>query len=368
MKRVLHIVGINFGLFLAGIVIVEMWFGSWVSGPDYGIMNLPRNENRIFDTSDLYGGGGLISYTRDQYGLRGSFGADPATIDVIVIGGSTTNERYVDDHQTWVEQLENLFRDDGNPISIANAAIDGQSSAGHIATLENWLPKIPGLNPRYVLLYLGINDVAIAEVSDRAADEITSPEKQRRFRQYIMNHSALYAAFRTIRGSLQARRTMMLHGSLDRKSARWVPVKRPTEPDDLRQALGPDLSRYRKRLERIVAIVRSRNAEPIFITQQRGDYDIVGGQMLRLVAVRDSAIPDRASDQDVAILHLFNETTLAVCRTFDLDCVDLASQIDFNDGDFYDAIHTAPSGSRKIAVVVHEALKDRLKPRAKRAT
>lgn len=87
MRRALRIFAINLGLLVAGILAVELWFGSWVRGPDYGIMNLPRNEHRMFDTSDLYGGGGMIRYTRDAYGLRGTYGQDPSTIDAVVLGG-----------------------------------------------------------------------------------------------------------------------------------------------------------------------------------------------------------------------------------------------------------------------------------------
>ena len=89
--------------------------------------------------------------------------------------------------------------------------------------------------------------------------------------------------------------------------------------------------------------------------------------MLRLVQVKNDTNLDTISDRDVVTLQLFDESTLEICRNLQLDCVDLATQIDFNDGDFYDGIHTTPSGSRKIAVIVHEALKDKLKPKAGKA-
>jgi hypothetical protein len=52
---------------------------------------------------------------------------------------------------------------------------------------------------------------------------------------------------------------------------------------------------------------------------------------------------------------------LAVCAELKLTCVDLATKIDFAEEDFYDAIHTTPKGSKKIAEFLYDALADKIK-------
>ena len=54
---------------------------------------------------------------------------------------------------------------------------------------------------------------------------------------------------------------------------------------------------------------------------------------------------------------MFNETTLAVCRDLAVLCLDLARELDFDREDFYDHIHTTPSGSRKIGDYLYDRLK-----------
>ena len=48
------------------------------------------------------------------------------------MGGSTTDERYLNLNDTWSEQLELNFKKNNKSIDVVNAGIDGQSSFGHI--------------------------------------------------------------------------------------------------------------------------------------------------------------------------------------------------------------------------------------------
>ena len=139
MTSVARIALINLALLVIGVAAAELAFGNWIFGPDYGLLNIPRNERRVFDVSGLYPGGGRITYTRDSFGFRANAERAPAEIDVVVLGGSTTNERYVDDGSTWVARLQDNFRHSGVPLAIANASVDGQTSIGHVSAVDQWL-------------------------------------------------------------------------------------------------------------------------------------------------------------------------------------------------------------------------------------
>ena len=60
----------------------------------------------------------------------------PEDIDILVLGGSTTQQIYIDDKNTWVSQLEKKLKKNHFEINFANAGQDGQSSFGIYQTLR----------------------------------------------------------------------------------------------------------------------------------------------------------------------------------------------------------------------------------------
>ena len=49
-----------------------------------------------------------------------------------------------------------------------------------------------------------------------------------------------------------------------------------------------------------------------------------------------------------AELSLYNAELLKFCAEVKAHCVDLAGELRFGPGDYYDSVHTTPQGSRKI--------------------
>ena len=107
-KKILSVFFINFLLTLLVVLVAELIFGNWIFGPKYSVLNIPRNENRRFDVSKMMGPT-TISYTRDKHGLRGDYSGDPKSIDVLVIGGSTTDEQFIDNAATWCDNWRSNF-------------------------------------------------------------------------------------------------------------------------------------------------------------------------------------------------------------------------------------------------------------------
>ena len=60
---------------------------------------------KIVYENKLYQPFNKISYEKDEYGLRGRK-KDVSKIDILVFGGSTTDERYLNLEDTWSEKLE----------------------------------------------------------------------------------------------------------------------------------------------------------------------------------------------------------------------------------------------------------------------
>lgn len=356
MLRAARIVLINLLLFLVLAVIAELAFGGWVFHENYGTLVIPKNFSRVFDTDDLYGGG-KIKYIRDRYGLRGDYG-DPSSIDILTIGGSTTNEIFVGEGQTWSDVLgAELSRRLGRRVRVANAGVDGQSTVGNLKDFDLWFPKIPNLKPRYVLLYLGINDstVIMTGTTNSKQDQLVHPYNATK--QYLMNNSAIYALFRNIRGMIRARNAKMIHGSRSMLTADFAPLAEKPDLAEVAQRYAAGLDAYGDRLRELARRIRAMGAEPIFVDQNAGDYRIDADGTL-WGALDEEGRPDPGH---YAILMVDGRRTMEVCRELKAICVDLVNTLRFTVGDQYDMFHSTPQGSAKIGKALAAALADKLK-------
>ena len=338
IRRVLRVASWNALLILAVLVIAEAAFGSWFFGPDLGVLlNVPRNVEIRHDVSNFIPGGGIAVYRKDEYGFRGTYDT-PAAIDMLVIGGSTTNELYTDENDTWVEVMRRAFARNGKNLVVVNAAVDGHTTVGLIRSFDLWFPNVPGLRPRYVLAYIGINDMY---ADNHARYDVMAPEGVwQHLYARVRNNSAIYSLIRNLRGSIRARKVRLVYGSGLPRELKPVPVKNIAEfRAGLAKKLAKDIAAYRARATLLAGRIKAFGARPIFVTQMRGDSFLVDGRML----VRNGA----ALNERLA-LTIFNQVTMAACREAGGICIDLGKELLFAPADFDDYVHPLPSGSRKI--------------------
>jgi len=133
-------------------------FGNWFSPNKLNNLNIRKNQTKIFKLRNIYEWDtDKIVYKRDEWGFRGEY-PDLNSIDILTIGGSTTDQRYISEGYTFQDVLHKEFKKNGEDIFVVNAGIDGHSTVGHIKNFDWWFPKIPNLNVKYFLFYVGVND------------------------------------------------------------------------------------------------------------------------------------------------------------------------------------------------------------------
>ncbi len=166
LKNLLVLLSIILFLIVLGLVVFELIFSNLIIESKWrkaNYINIIRNYKSISKVRDENNSEYLISYTRDEYGLRGSCKYD-GNIDILVMGGSTTDQRYISDENTFQELLqEQLSSRLKKDICIFNAGVDGHSTFGHILSFDNWFDLIPDFNPKIFILYVGINDAAFRD-------------------------------------------------------------------------------------------------------------------------------------------------------------------------------------------------------------
>jgi GDSL-like lipase/acylhydrolase family protein len=345
--KLFRLIAINLVVLLALALVGELVFGQWLGASPLGRLAVPRNVRTTVSAAPLYPGGGEFVYRRDAMGFRGA-GVDPARIGILTVGGSTTNQLYLREEATWQAVLERSLRQTGHDVVVANAGIDGQSTVGMIADLELWFPNVPHLTPHLVAVYVGINDVYITRptkahaMSEEELRQILRDSLQfSSFMKGLEQRSALVHLWTTVTGSIQASRARLGHHATDFARAQWT--DQPAQPIWPADQLKANLAAYKDRLVRIAELIERLGATPVFVTQTRADYRLENG---RLTGITDVDGPNGV-DRGRALVR-FNAATMEVCRDRYVTCLDLATELPFSEGDFYDYEHNTPQGAEKI--------------------
>lgn len=339
MKSLLKVAAVNLGFLVAVVLGAELLFGNWF-GDNYGTLVIPRDVDRQFDVNALYGGT-KVRFSRDIYGLRGVYGS-PSEIDILAIGGSTTNEIFVDDTETWTATIAKAFAEGKRKVTVVNAGVDGQSTLGHLKNFELWFPRIPNLKARYVLAYVGINDMALA-LSGRPNKQDYLEAQRRPFKQILINNSAVYGLYRTVKGMLKARAANLIHTEKGYDGTPWTEPKTPPDLAAAESRLQEHLEAYADRLRELVRRIRAMGSEAIVVDQAMASYRLRDGKVLG--SPRPDGTVDLGGYEDLAA---FNKVAMRTCREVEAVCIDLANELPFEDGDHYDRLHTTPLGSAKI--------------------
>jgi hypothetical protein len=327
------LIAANLALLLVLLVAAELGFGTWLSTDPLDRLGLPRDFATTISAAPLYPGGEAFAYRRDHWGFRGD--VDPTKVTILTLGGSTTNQLYLPEDLTWQAVMERALRVAGrDDVVVANAGIDGQSTIGHLRALQDWLPHVPGLKPRFILAYVGINDT---HITGAWVDDLKQQSTMKRLRQ----HSAVLGLFDRLVGMVKARRARLNHTPVDWNTVQWT--EKPNLPNWRSDQHASQPEPYRQRLKAMADLIHGLGAVPIFVTQPRGDSRIVGGKIQGMVT------PDGLNGIDqYRLLSEFNKATLTVCRDEGLLCLDLARELSFEPGDFYDLLHNTPQGADKI--------------------
>ena len=341
----LRLVGWNAGIISVGLVILDLVFGSWIHDGFYRPLNTVHSVDLTFDVGELYADpDGTVRYSRDEWGLRGPHDT-PSAIDVLTIGGSTTDQRYISEGETWQDVLGREADLEGAPATVANAGVDGHSTFGHLEALDRWLPDIEGLRPELVLFYIGINDVLL--------DQPNRLEEADGLRDHFRERSALYHTARTLKGMWEARGAGVAHAASRLDQIDWIdsPVL-----DEHRVRAAPLLQEYSKRVASLTERARELGWTPVFITQPARFARTEAG--VRVGADLDLSSPwgRRNGLNRSLFLDLYNAATLRAAEEAGAVAIDLDGALFLEDGDFYDVVHTTPTGAAKIGRFLYQAL------------
>tara|TARA_B100000212_G_scaffold342416_1_gene329454 strand:+ start:8066 stop:9154 length:1089 start_codon:yes stop_codon:yes gene_type:complete len=197
-KNFFKLILFNFFFLISFLFLAEL-----ILGKDYRSANssnndvhnarrfIPRlicNKKLTYDASSIYKSDitFLISYNRDEECYR-SYSRNQLPI-VLTIGGSTTDQRYVSEGETFQDILDFKLE---NKFDVINGGVDGQTTFGHINSLEKWHSKyLSKEKVEKIIYYTGVNDTNF--VTKKIDFDDYKYTFERRMKDFINDKSYIY--------------------------------------------------------------------------------------------------------------------------------------------------------------------------------
>ena len=360
---------VNTAVLFIGIIILELFFGNWFKKSGLHLLSIPRNVQLSFKANNIYQSeDNLITYSRDEFGFRGIYN-DVGDIDILTVGGSTTNQLYVTDGKTWQDVIHKEFEFDGKEVYIVNAGVNGHSTVGHIKSFEKWFSEIPNLKAKYILFYIGLNDLSLSDGDfvSRGFDHIDR-SSMHKIERMIRDNSAMFYLARLTKGYLRAKRNHLVEKyAWNYESVEWDSIATLINYNEI---MSEALREFEIRLKILANKTREMGSIPIFVTQTTRVYKIENGVVYGVKTVKtieSNKQYDKIfyynnyrcnSVDQYHMQKLINDKLIEVCIELNCISIDLATELNFDlEEDFYDSVHSTPSGSEKIGKFLYQRLK-----------
>ena len=170
----IKIVGFNAVIFFIFILLLELFFGSWINFLTKKKSKIPIpaliiNETLYFNPEKINKDNKkIIQYKRNNLGYR-SYDVKTKKTLFLSIGGSTTDQQFITEGNTWQDKLDEKFP----KYEFINGGVGGHSSYGHYISLENWHSRyLDSDDVKFILYYIGLNDVSLLKNEDSKTNKI----------------------------------------------------------------------------------------------------------------------------------------------------------------------------------------------------
>ena len=342
-------------------------------------LHLPNRATRFIPDANLMPGVNYekTHFTVNEAGVRG----DPLPNDdrprILVIGGSSTEGLFLDDKDAWPQQVQTQINSKRvRPIWIGNAGKSGLNSFSHVVQVHFHRAE---LRPGLIIMQAGINDLNQCISGGRGAIRdnsqlIRNSDFPIVYRQYVFDrvisaprqtgmHSQLWSA---VQRYLQHRNAPAAPAGIDYviqdEAGRFYADQRLRRQNANIVDTAPDirdcLKAYDYNLRRIVDMVREADIELILLTQgslYRPDLLPSEEKMLWFGSVDINPFSKNQESSYYSarvmgnLLEQYNDVTRALCREYDLACVDIAADISRTLDNYYDDVHLNTGGAARVA-------------------
>lgn len=391
-KLVLNLVALGIATFV-GVLIAEVALRAFYPKTTRHYV-LPANDSRVLSPIEeaVPGVSSEARYATSSIGIRGDEMADADGYRILAIGGSTTQNTYLDQTKTWTLAVgDRLNQLDGAPATWAgDVGRSGHTARSHVLQLERLVPELPRIDA--VVMLVGVNDLTNAlrmgwayerpapltdptalEAQVRVAFLQVPGGLHERETQYgdegvpFFKRTAVYQLLRLVRNNVRDSRGGTQQDLFGSTYVRWRDHR--AQASALHDSL-PDLAgataEYRSHLTRIARSANELDVRLIFVTQPtlwREDLSKEDAALLWLGGIGDfQGVPGMEYFTPAALaeaMDAYNEVLLDVCRTEAVECFDLAAALPKTTDVFYDDVHFTEAGAEQVTDLLYDYLATR---------
>jgi lysophospholipase L1-like esterase len=354
----LKMIGVGTVMLLLANQVLSPFIMDWIRNTQLVTLS-PGLNRQIRIVGDVMPGfpQGIQHITTDGKGFRTTLPIDyehkPAgTLRVLAIGGSTTEQIYLDDRKTWTHLLQDgLTESFRRRVEVINTGVSGLRAVHHLATLRQTLRYQPDL----VVILMGLNDWNQQVLDTMAADRHgighwwaamnyaeTALVFLSRQIQFLLRRSdsaekpAAAGEVEEINGEYYSRQ----NDSLDRKPLRTFPGPIQVSAEFATAAKG------------LLAVCRQNRLRCIFLSQPNA-YDPAIEPALRqrlwMTPPGDFTLP---LEQMAALASAYNNYLMQDLRNQGAEVCDVAKALKPTTAFFYDDCHYNEAGARAVAQAV----------------
>jgi len=304
---------------------------------------------------------GINTISTDHLGFRHSNNVnyeDSSKFRVFTIGGSTTEEIYVDDKETWSALLQNHLYDAGlKHAEVINTGVSG-IRAEHYFETQNYVSK---MYPDLLIFLVGANDwnwqiktmLGPQKIITRGNDSAWFPKL------YL---TPLYLAILKLKNFISTRSSLNDH-KIEVKNDRGNYYSR--QNDSLNRSIKVNMEfetvdeLYIKFMSMIAEDCKNSSYNCMFMTQPNAyKKNISLGLKKRLWMTPPNEDYTLVFSSLINISTLYNDWLLDFGKSKEISVCDLNKEIQPSTKYFYDDVHFNEQGSVKVAALVARCVKN----------
>jgi lysophospholipase L1-like esterase len=361
---------------LASALLSEAYLRWYFRDPER-LHVLPPNTQTIYAPTPggTPGVSGPSHFRTNSLGLRGDDPLPDAKRVILVFGGSTSIDVWLDQPHAWTQVLQDtLNREPGQPKTwVGNVSKWGLSTIHnliHFHDVEPYLPK-----PNVVIVLAGGNDMQRALLTSYPK-EIT-PENERELAyDYAPPHDNAFLSsfgfYRLYVRLREVRRKEALGKALGGNADGLIPAhecRQKQRAEDLVRTypnISNGLADFRRNLNKLVDLSEARGAQVILATQPaiwQKDMSaedkknlVIGGLAPLADWSKCGSVKYYAPEVLADALERFDDVTRDICSARHLRCVDLDREIPKSARYFFDDVHFDDAGAALTGKLIAKAV------------
>lgn len=330
-------------------------------------IKIPKNLYRQFEIRGpvIPGFNGVSTVTTDSQGFRTLDNVDyrnrGSTYRIVTIGGSTTQQVYLDDQKTWTHLLSKQLNEKGvGKIEVINAGFSGPRAENHFYTLKS----IEWLKPDLVIFLMGINDWN-HDIRTKLSTEgpinlyLNKLLENMRFAyQFRFEHSPIGLVKRNLFNYQHfqdfSRKDITIVDGVDFAKQHYNSLER-------RQIVALEMNQisddYQHWLGKIFSECKVENLLCMFVNQPTAYSDIVKPELKeKLWMTPPAEVYSLSMTNLIQISSLYNKTLLKMAKNEGFPVCDLASAIPPTTDFLYDDCHFNEGGARAVSNSISQCI------------